>query len=92
MKVLTLSMIMIATISCIGCSGTSFTTGIGYDWNEDHLGRNPVAIFSLDQEIMENVTCGWLHVSNIRDGIPFNHNKENTADIANCKYTYRFGE
>ena len=88
MRVLILTLILILS----GCTGTSFTTGVGYDWNADHLGRNPVAIFSLDQQLFENVTCGWLHVSNIRDGIPFNHNKENTADIANCKYTYRFGE
>lgn len=83
-------LIIIFSLLTVGCSGTSIYVGTGIDANTDHIGNNPVAVVRVDQEITENVSCGWLHVSNVLDGKPFNSRDENVSDIGHCGYTYKF--
>lgn len=77
-------------ITISGCTGTSIFVGAGHNLNRDHVGSNPVAIFGVNQQITDEVTCGWLHVSNVFDGKPFNSKEEKVSDIAHCGYEYRF--
>ena len=82
--------LLITLLVISGCSGTKVYMGAGHDLNPDHVGNNPVAVFGVDQKITEDSYCGWLHVSNIFDGIPFNNREENVSDIIHCGAEYKF--
>lgn len=81
---------LVVMLALSGCAGTSVYVGTGHDLNKDHEGTNPVAVLRVDQQITDGVSCGWLHVSNVFDGKPFNNRDERVSDIAHCGYEYKF--
>lgn len=81
---------LLVALDTAGCSRVTYYGGIGHEFDEDHVGHNPVGVIRIDAEVAEDVSCGWQHTSNVFDGTPFNKNKESQSDILHCGFSTKF--
>ena len=77
-----------------GCTTLVAEGGFGHQIDGNLVGRSPAATVYIGLESDDlgplRASCGWLHISHLREGTPFNENDETWADLAHCKVRAEF--
>ena len=87
-------LILVGVAMLSGCTTLVAEGGLGHQIDGNFGGRSPAATLYLGLETDAHgplrASCGWLHISHVRDGTPFNENWETWTDMAHCKVRAEF--
>lgn len=93
-----LAVVAFMVVALSGCGGKPYLTAdLGYKMPGTHYllqpenggGRNPTARFGAGLEWENGVRAGCWHLSQVRDGKPFNDRPETWMDV--CEIGFKFG-
>ena len=71
-----------------GCAGTEATLLVGPRSNREYT--EIAANLTVVRKFSGRKVCGYVHESEVRNGVPFNNRPEQTSDFAGCGL--RFGK
>lgn len=82
---------LVAFFLLTGCAPVA-EVAAGYEISGNTVGRQPSAHVFLGLETTRDGplsgSCGWYHLSHVREGTPFNENWETWSDQARCAVRY----
>ena len=70
-----------------GCTQTQIRLGVLHDYQGEMEGGPVLGIIEIQQPVTDNITCGFMHLSHIFTGVPFNREEETTIDSIGCFLT-----